>query len=204
MNSVYEDILISKLLSLSVSKDIEIAKTEWIFNGEVIDNGPIKDQMKKAYCGLCEHPIRYEYILTNTKNNRKIGIGSECIGNYSNVHYSKIEGSLKKLKHDQYKKVYDSYRKADWSISNLKMYLRCEIEKIGGILGWSYPENKQMKIDYECLNTNNEICIYRLIQSGTAVNIANKYGFKLRMDYLQDFLTVYPGAKKDKAGFLKR
>lgn len=42
--SVYEDTIIQKLLSYSVEKtDYEIAKKEWVFEGTVIDNGPIKD-----------------------------------------------------------------------------------------------------------------------------------------------------------------
>ena len=202
MNAVYEDQLISKLLSLSVSKDIEIAKNEWLFNGEVIDYGPIKDQIKKINCDLCGHPIRYQYIITNKENKRKMGIGSECIGNYTSVHYSRIEGSLKKLKQDQYKKVYDAYRKASWTISTLRAIIRDKINNSGH--DYHNPLNKDLVKDYESFSTNNETTIFHAINSGIAYTLAEKYGYKLRTDYLNEFITEYSQAKKSKFGFLKR
>ena len=205
MNQIYKDIVISHLLRLSVNTaDYEKAKKEWGFKGEVIDHGPIKDQKVPVQCALCSHPIRYQYFIENLQNKKKIGVGSECLGNYEIVRQGILESSLKKLKNDQYKKAYDSYRKADWALHNIKLAIQKDVESIGGILGWNYPENKGRKEDYNSLNLNNEVMVYRAITSGLAHNLANKYGVKLRQDYIDEFMTIYPSAKKDKAGFIRR
>ena len=205
MNQIYKDTVIIHLLKLSVNtEDYEKAKKEWEFKGEVIDHGSIKDQKVPVQCALCGHNIRYQYFIENLQNKKKIGVGSECLGNYEIVRAGILESSLKKLKNDQYQKVYDAYRKADWTLHHIRLTIQKDIEEIGGIWGWSYPENKQRKADFESLNLNNEVMVYRAITSGLAYNLANKYGVKLRQDYIDEFMTTYPTAKKDKAGFIRR
>jgi NAD-dependent SIR2 family protein deacetylase len=204
MNVIYEDIIIKSLLRFSVNQDYEKAKLEWMFDGEVIDHGPIHDQIKTANCSLCGHQIRYEYVITNKENKKRLGVGSECIGNYGIVHPSRIEGSLKRLKEAQYKKVSDAYNKASWTVHNLKASIRYKIDEKDGILGFSNPLNKEAKRDYETLNLNNEVIVFKLLTSGIVHQIAQKHNFTLRQDYIDEFMTIFPGAKKDKAGFLKR
>lgn len=95
MNAVYEEIIVSSLLRYSVSQDYNKAKNEWSYDGEVIDHGPIKDQMGKMHCTLCGHPIRYEYIITNKESKKKIGTGSECITNFMNVDPYRMKKDIK-------------------------------------------------------------------------------------------------------------
>jgi hypothetical protein len=90
----YETGIILKLCSLSVNKlDYNLAKTEWRFTGEIIDN-----QKPIRYCGLCGHNIQYEYILVNQFNGCRLPVGSECVCNYFNVHYDKVKNELKNFK----------------------------------------------------------------------------------------------------------
>lgn len=203
MNSAYEDIIISRLLSFSREKtDIEIAKKEWSFEGLVIDHGPIKDQVIKSNCALCGHPIRYGYVLENKAADRKIEIGSECIGNYEIVHPARLEGALKKLKRDQYNQWMNAFNGASWTVANLQLFITRKINDSGH--DWFNPLNAGTRADHDQLNTNNEVILFKILQAGIPQKIAEKYNFPLRQDYIKTFMEIYPAADKTKHGFFKR
>ena len=73
-NNTYQNRVIKSVLSLSVDKvAYERAKREWVYRGEVIDHGPMKEQIPKpAECQFCGHPIRYGYRLHNTVNQKVV------------------------------------------------------------------------------------------------------------------------------------
>lgn len=200
MDSDYESQLVLKLLSYSDEKtDIEKAKKEWVFPGEVIDYGPIKDQIKKAYCQLCDHPIRYGYKIDNTLTKRSLILGSECITNYTLIHYCTIEGSLKRLKIQQYNACINAFNGAAYTIKELTMAIRARF------IGSHYDRyNKPFIEDMARCNTNNEKVVYDNLISGEIYRIAQKYDFTLRRDYIDTFLSVYQSANKTKNGFFKR
>ena len=201
MNDIYQDAISSKLLSFSLEKtDYQKALKEWSFNGGVIDHGPIKDQMIKANCALCGHPIRYGYILQNKAAGRDIEVGSECIGNYEIAKPDIVNSALKRFKLKRYNEAMKAFKGAAWTIGNLRMFIKIQLDKHD-----YYSEiNRQYRADYESCNTNNEAVVFHGLTAGKYQEIAQRYSFVLREDYLNGFLAAYRDAPKNKAGFFQR
>jgi hypothetical protein len=100
--SEYERAIASKLIALSVSKNYNEAKKEWIYNGEVNEHSA----MLPGRCQLCGHGIRYGFIIHNKLNNMTLEVGSECIGNYAatSINYMKIKTDKVKIQKQNFKK----------------------------------------------------------------------------------------------------
>lgn len=115
----YEGTVIEAVLRHSVSKNYNEAKREWEYRGEVIDYGPLKDQKIPAECHACGHPIRYGYILHNRKNNKRMQVGSECVGNFLAIHVrpSKLKQDAERCKarkyHDAHQEIWNQYLKVN-------------------------------------------------------------------------------------------
>jgi hypothetical protein len=91
--SEYERAIACKLVAASQSKNYNEAKREWVYKGEVVEH----DQLHPKNCDLCNHGIKYGFILHNTVNGRALEVGSECVGNYATtaINYSKVKSDKK-------------------------------------------------------------------------------------------------------------
>ena len=153
MNEIYEDTILKSLLTFSVSQDYNKAKYEWIYSGEVIDHGPIKDQIKKVHCMLCGHSIRYEYIITNKENKKKLGVGSECICNFMNVDPNRLKKDIKINKEKNRKDSLNAFLSMVKRIGN-KM-VNTTIEKYGIVHFNQFIKNWDEKTGGKTENINN-------------------------------------------------
>ena len=86
-NNTYQNRVIKNVLGLSAENLVYSRATqEWEYRGEVIDYGPLKDQIPKpAECQFCGHKIRYGYRLHNIVNQKVVEVGSECMGNFLEI-----------------------------------------------------------------------------------------------------------------------
>lgn len=197
---VYENSVISSVLGHSVSKDYDKAKLEWGFTGDVNDYGPLKDQKPVKKCQLCGHPIRFGYILKNSKNNKKVEVGSECVCNYLNVT-PQLEGRMelvkasilekaKKAKKEAAKKEKLAYNKArGWAAFSIMDLIK--------IINKTTNYKDQAAIGS---TTNNPDVMYKNLKSGVVFDMAKKYNFKLNMAPINDFMKMYEEGMEKKYG----
>ncbi len=74
-------------------KDIDKARMEWRYFGDVEDNRTEGSEFSREInigeypnCELCEHPnIRYSFIIRNLENENELKVGSECINKFIEV-----------------------------------------------------------------------------------------------------------------------
>lgn len=162
--------IISTMLSKSVSNVYDDAKKEWDFNGTVNDYGPVTEQKPPQKCQLCGHPIRYGYILNNSKNTKSVEVGSECINNYMMVTptvMKKMEVAKKKAKNQL--KV--NAKKAYGLANN-------EADKVVVAV---FKEKNYTDRDAIGSVTNNHVVLMDKIQSGVLFALAKKYGVTISM-----------------------
>lgn len=73
-------------------KDINQARREWRYFGDVEDNRVSRKEQEAAdrgaypSCELCNHPeIRFSFIIRNIENDHELKVGSECITKFIEV-----------------------------------------------------------------------------------------------------------------------
>jgi hypothetical protein len=183
-NNTYQNCVIEKVLALSVEKNnYELAKREWEYRGEVIDHGPLKDQLPKpAECQFCGHKIRYGYRLHNVVNHKVVEVGSECIGNFleitpsiaSNLEADK-RTARKRRKNEQIKMRRDLYNSALAELRKVRIAV-CAFD------------NCQKDRNYILSAGNNASTLYSALASGELDRLAEKYGVILDHEKLNAFV----------------
>ena len=171
-NSPYENCVIEKVLTLSAEKNnYDIAKQEWEYHGEVVDHGPLKDQIPKpAECEFCGHKIRYGYQLHNNINQKTVEVGSECVGNFleitpvlASAFDADKRAARKRRKNEQIKMRRDLYNSALGEIRKVRIAV-CAIDNC--------PNDR----NYILSVGNNASTLYSSIISGEIDRLAEKYG----------------------------
>jgi len=190
-NNTYQNRVIEKVLSLSAEKNnYDIAKKEWDYHGEVIDHGPIKEQIPKPVeCEFCGHKIRYGYRLHNTVNQKTVEVGSECIGNFLEITPTLVSAfecdkrvAVKQRKNEQLKRRKGLYIAAQGEVRKVRIavctFNRCHKDR-----------------DFIVPVCNNAAVLYSALASGEIERLAEKYGVTLDQQKIQAFV--------DEAGKIK-
>ena len=176
----YDMTIIGSILARSSSKVYDEAKKEWAFTGNVNDYGPLKDQKPQQKCQLCGHPIRYGYLLKNSKNNKDVEVGSECIDNYMLVTptvMKKMDAAKKKAKNQ----IKVNARKAYGLANNEALKVQEAVEK-----GNNYKDRDIIgNVHY------NHWVLMDRIQSGVLFDLAKKYGVTINMSRINAFVEQY-------------
>jgi len=182
-NNTYQNLVIKSVLSLSADKAAyERAKREWVYRGEVIDHGPIKEQIPKpAECQFCGHSIRYGYRLHNIVNQKVVEVGSECIGNFMEITpaiASTLDtdkrAAVKRRKNEQIKRRREIYAAVMTEVRKVRIAV-CAFDRC---------QNDRDSI----LNAgNNAGTLYSAIISGEIDRIAEKYGVTLDCQKIHAF-----------------
>ena len=180
----YDISVINAVLGMSVSKDYNQAKTEWNFTGDVVDHGFIKDQKPVAKCNFCGHPVRYGYILRNSKNSKKVEVGSECVENFMNVTLN-VQNKMDLAKKNIAKKQKADARKAVLAALNEANKVVDEVFK-----SKNYKDRDRIGAA-----GNNEWVLYDYIKDGRLFEMAKKYSVNINMDRFNAFLKVYKQLK---------
>ena len=192
-NNTYQNRVIKSVLSLSADKvAYERAKREWVYRGEVIDHGPIKEQIPKpAECQFCGHPIRYGYRLHNTVNQKVVEVGSECIGNFMEITPA-IASTL-----DTDKRAAVKQRKNEQLKRRRGLYIAAqgEVGKVAVAICVGNPCHKDR--DFIVPVCNNAATLYSALASGEIDRLAEKYSVTLDQQKIQAFMQE---AGKVKAG----
>jgi hypothetical protein len=137
----YQSRVIKNVLGLSdETVSYSKAKREWAYRGEVMDHGPLKDQIPKpAECQFCGHPIRYGYRLHNVVTARTVEVGSECLGNFIVITPSlaKSLDADKRAAKTQYqnrllKRRREIYQAAVREVTKIEDAVLAEVRKQGG------------------------------------------------------------------------
>ena len=192
-NNTYQNRVIKSVLSLSVDKvAYERAKREWVYRGEVIDHGPIKEQIPKpAECQFCGHSIRYGYRLHNIVNQKVVEVGIECLGNFLEITPA-LESAL-----DADKRAAARQRKNQQIKRRREIYtaVMTELRKVRiAVCAFDRCQNDRDSI----LNAgNNAATLYSALVSGEIDRIAERYGVTLDQQKIQAFVQE---AGKVKAG----
>lgn len=183
-NNNYQNCVIEKVLALSDEKNnYDLAKREWQYRGEVVDHGPLKDQIPKpAECQFCGHKIRYGYLLHNTVNHKVVEVGSECIGNFleitpsiaSNLEADK-RTARKRRKNEQIKMRRDLYNSALAELRKVRIAI-CAFD------------NCQKDRNYILSAGNNASTLYSALASGEIDRLAEKYGVILDQQKIDAFV----------------
>jgi hypothetical protein len=183
-NNNYQNCVIENVLAMSVEKNnYELAKREWEYRGEVLDHGPIKDQIPKpAECQFCGHKIRYGYRLHNVVNNKVIEVGSECIGNYLEITHSLASAleadkrtARKRRKNEQIKMRREIYNLAQSEVRKVRIAI-CAFDRC------------QKERNYILSAGNNASNLYSALASGEIDRLAEKYGVILDHEKLNAFV----------------
>jgi hypothetical protein len=183
-NNNYQNCVIEKVLAMSAEKNnYNIAKREWEYRGEVLDHGPLKDQIPKpAECQFCGHKIRYGYRLHNTVNQKIVEVGSECIGNYLEITPSLASAldtdkraARKRRKNDQIKMRRDLYNSALAELRKVRIAV-CAFDTC------------QKDRNYILSAGNNASTLYSALASGDLDRLAEKYGVILDHEKLNAFV----------------
>jgi hypothetical protein len=183
-NNTYQNCVIEKVLAMSAEKiNYDLAKREWEYRGEVVDHGPLKDQVPKpAECDFCGHKIRYGYRLHNTVNQKIVEVGSECIGNFLEITPS-IASNLdadkrtarKRRKNEQIKMRRDLYNSALAELRKVRIAV-CAFD------------NCQKDRNYILSAGNNASTLYSALASGEIDRLAEKYGVILDQQKIDAFV----------------
>jgi hypothetical protein len=183
-NNTYQNCVIEKVLAMSAEKNnYNIAKREWEYRGEVIDHGPLKDQIPKpAECQFCGHKIRYGYRLHNTVNQKIVEVGSECIGNFLEITPGLASAldddkrtARKRRKNEQIKMRRDLYNSALAELRKVRIAV-CAFDTC------------QKDRNYILSSGNNASTLYSALASGEIDRLAEKYGVILDRQKINAFL----------------
>jgi hypothetical protein len=183
-NNTYQNCVIEKVLALSVEKkNYDLAKREWEYRGEVIDHGPLKNQIPKpAECQFCGHKIRYGYRLHNVVNNKVIEVGSECVGNFLEITHvlasaldADKRAARKRRKNEQIKMRRDLYNGALAELRKVRIAV-CSLD------------NCQNDRNYILSSGNNASTLYSAFTSGEIDRLAEKYGVILDRQKINAFV----------------
>jgi hypothetical protein len=180
----YQNRVIKNVLGLSADKlNYARAKREWEYCGEVIDHGPIKDQMPKpAECQFCGHKIRYGYRLHNVVNHKVVEVGSECVGNFVEITHS-LASAL-----DTDKRAARNRRKNEQLKMRREIYnlVQGEVRKVRiAICAFNRCQKDRDFILPVC---NNAATLYSALTSGEIDRLAEKYGVTLDQQKIQAFV----------------
>ena len=172
-------------------KEPEELKKEWDFTGKVVDHGPIKDQKPIKRCQLCGHNLRYGYILINSKNNKKVEVGSECIGNYMEITPS-LQGKIEYKKQNLIKKAKkaksDAAKEEKYKIRHAASWASVEIDYLIKAVDKTRNYDDMAAIQNA---RNNDSTMYKYIKSGIVEKFAKKYKVKINMDRINKFMSLY-------------
>lgn len=180
----YQNRVIKNVLGLSAETvSYSKAKREWEYRGEVIDHGPLKEQIPKpAECQFCGHPIRYGYRLYNSVNQKTVEVGSECLGNFIEITpaiASTLDAdkraAVKQRKNRQLKRRRDIYIAAQGEVGKVKVAV-CA------------GNPSQSDRDYIITVGNNAATLYSGITSGEFDRLAKKYGVTVDLDKITAFI----------------
>src|SRR5690554_4882685 len=183
-NNNYKNRVIKNVLGLSAEKlNYARAKREWEYRGEVVDHGPIKEQIPKpAECQFCGHKIRYGYRLHNTVNQKTVEVGSECVGNFleitPTIAYSldaDKRAARKRRKNEQIKMRRDLYNSALAELRKVRIAV-CAFD------------NCQNDRNYILSSGNNASTLYSALVSGEIDRLAEKYGVILDHQKINAFV----------------
>jgi hypothetical protein len=180
----YQNRVIKNVLGLSADKlNYARAKREWEYRGEVVDHGPIKDQIPKpAECQFCGHSIRYGYRLHNIVNQKVVEVGIECLGNFLEITPA-LESTLdadkravvKQRKNEQLKRRRAMYFAAQGEVRKVRIAIcafnRCQKDR-----------------DFILSVCNNAATLYSAFTSGEIDRLAEKYGVILDHEKLNAFV----------------
>ena len=183
-NSPYQNCVIEKVLAMSAEKlNYDLAKREWEYRGEVIDHGPLKDQIPKpAECQFCGHNIRYGYRLHNVVNNKAVEVGSECVGNFLEITPALASAldtdkraARKRRKNKQLKIRRDLYNSALVEVRKVRIAIcafnRCQKDR-----------------DFILPVCNNAATLYSALASGEINRLAENYGVILDQQKINAFV----------------
>ena len=183
-NNNYQNRVIKNVLGLSAEKNnYDLAKREWEYRGEVVDHGPIKDQIPKpAECQFCGHKIRYGYRLHNNVNQKTVEVGSECIGNYLEITPALASAldadkraARKRRKNEQLKMRKDLYNSALAELRKVRIAV-CAFDTC------------QKDRNYILSAGNNAATLYSALASGEIDRLAENYGVTLDRKKIQAFM----------------
>ena len=183
-NNTYQNRVIENVLAMSAEKNnYNIAKREWEYRGEVVDHGPLKEQVPKpAECQFCGHKIRYGYRLHNNINQKTVEVGSECIGNYLEITPTLAtaldadkRAAKKRRKNEQIKMRRDLYNSALVELRKVRIAI-CAID------------NCQNDRNYILSSGNNASTLYSALASGEIDRLAEKYGVILDQQKINAFV----------------
>ncbi len=183
-NNNYQNRVIKNVLGLSAEKlNYARAKREWEYRGEVIDHGPLKDQIpKQVECQFCGHPIRYGYRLHNVVNHKVVEVGSECLGNFIEITPA-IASTL-----DADKRAAAKQRKNQQLKQRREIYIAAQSEvrkvKIAVFSGNPYQQDRE----YILKIGNNAAALYSGITSGEFDRIADKYNVTVDLQKIEAFV----------------
>ena len=183
-NNNYQNRVIKNVLGLSAEKlNYDRAKREWEYRGEVLDHGPIKEQIPKpAECQFCGHKIRYGYRLHNVVNNKAVEVGSECVGNFLEITPALASAldadkraARKRRKNEQIKMRRDLYNSALAELRKVRI----------AVCAFDTCQNDR---DYILSAGNNASTLYSAFTSGEIDRLAEKYGVTLDQQKIQAFV----------------
>ncbi len=183
-NNTYQNRVIENVLSMSAEKvNYDLAKQEWDYRGEVIDHGPLKDQIPKPVeCQFCGHKIRYGYRLHNNVNHKVVEVGSECIGNFLEITPALASAldtdkraAVKRRKNEQLKRRKEVYTAAMRELRKVRIAV-CAID------------NCQNDRNYILSAGNNASTLYSAIISGEIDRLAENYGVILDRQNIEAFV----------------
>ena len=183
-NNTYQNRVIMNVLGLSAEKlTYARAKREWEYRGEVLDHGPLKEQIPKpAECQFCGHPLRYGYKLHNVVNHKVVEVGSECIGNFLEITPA-IASSL-----DADKRAAVKQRKNQQLKMRRAIYIAAQGE-VGKVKSSICAGNHcQKDRDYIITVGNNAAVLYSALISGEIARLAEKYGVTFDLQKIQAFV----------------
>ena len=183
-NNNYQNRVIKNVLGLSAEKlNYDLAKREWEYRGEVVDHGPLKDQIPKpSECQFCGHKIRYGYRLHNTVNQKTVEVGSECIGNFLEITPALASAldadkraARKRRKNEQLKMRRDLYNSALGEVRKVRIAI-CAFNRC------------QKDQDFILPVCNNAATLYSALTSGEIDRLAENYGVTLDRKKIQAFM----------------
>ena len=183
-NNTYQNCVIENVLAMSAEKNnYNIAKREWEYCGEVVDHGPLKDQIPKpAECQFCGHKIRYGYRLHNNINQKTVEVGSECIGNYLEITPT-LATAL-----DADKRAAKKRRKNEQIKMRRAMYIAVQGEVRKVRIAICAFNRCQKDRDFILPVCNNAATLYSALASGEIERLAENYGVTLDQKKIQAFM----------------
>ncbi|TGM61797.1 hypothetical protein [Leptospira vanthielii] len=142
----------TNLLKFSEEKiNLNLARMEWNFQGEVIDNyEDLSYDEEKPSCDLCEHEnLRWQFSIKNIKNRNELLVGSTCIKqfdiNYIDVEGKSVGGKERDLQLESLVRKSISNSKHENVLQALRKLWKSEILKNRGIIEIGAKQWKEKK-----------------------------------------------------------